>query len=196
MSDIKNVRIVGVGALGSHVLQFLRNENVMISLIDFDRVEQKNTVSQFHSKKGVGKMKVAAALDVVNFLWGSKLDILGYKLTKDNTDALLTTKQSTLIIDCLDNADGRRLLQDHVRLHRLSCIHGALAADGAFGQVIWDKDFQIDDEADVGVATCEGGDHLPFIATVASMLAYAVQRFLREGKHIGFAISPGGVQRI
>lgn len=52
--------IVGVGALGSHLVQFIRNEQVDIRIIDFDRVEQKNVMSQFHGKPGVGKSKVAA----------------------------------------------------------------------------------------------------------------------------------------
>ena len=67
----KIVTIVGVGALGSHLVQFLRSEDVTINVIDFDRVEQKNTQSQFHSKPSVGKMKASALKQSMQFLYGA-----------------------------------------------------------------------------------------------------------------------------
>ena len=50
--------VVGTGALGSHAVLFLRNVDATLRLIDFDRVEQRNTASQFHAKGSVGKLKV------------------------------------------------------------------------------------------------------------------------------------------
>ncbi len=189
------VDIVGVGALGSHVAQFLRNEDTYLTLIDFDRVESKNTSAQFYSKKGVGKHKVSALIEMMNFLWGNKPVGISHRLTTDNVYNVLGNNPDTLIIDCLDNAASRTLVQEHVRRYGQKCIHGALAADGAFGLVAWDKDFKVDTE-DGGAATCEGGEHLPFIGVVSTMLAYSVQTFLKTGKQIGFSISPGGINRI
>ncbi len=198
MSDRKQVTIVGVGALGSHVLQFLRNEDVDFWTIDFDRVEQKNTTSQFHSKKSVGKFKASALLETSNFLWGLRPTAVTYKLVEDNATQLLGTgiNGKHLIVDCLDNGAGRRILQAHVRKYGIPCVHGALAADGAYGQVVWDKDFKIDDENVAGEATCDGGQHLPFIGVASCLLAYSIQAWLRDSKHVGFSISPGGIVRI
>jgi hypothetical protein len=75
-------------------------------------------------------------------------------------------------------------------------LHGAVAADGSFGRVVWDAEFSIDDESNVGAATCEGGEHLPFIALSASFLARAAQVFLASGGRIGFQIHPGGATRV
>ena len=65
--------IVGVGALGSHLVQFMRNEKIEIKIIDFDRVEQKNVMSQFHGKPGVGKSKVDALKQAMDFFFKTSI---------------------------------------------------------------------------------------------------------------------------
>jgi molybdopterin/thiamine biosynthesis adenylyltransferase len=186
------VTIVGVGALGSHLVQFIRNLPAEFTAIDFDRIESKNVLAQFHGKPSVGKLKVEALKQTMAFLYGLKLTAIPHRLTKDNTQALLS--DVGLVVDCLDNGESRRLVQGFVRDRKIPCLHGALAPDGSFGRVIWESQgFVIDDENVAGAVTCEGGDHLPFIAVVAAYMARAVQEFLRGGKKIGFSITPGGV---
>ena len=186
--------IVGVGALGSHLVQFIRNEKVDIRVVDFDRVEQKNVMSQFHGKPGVGKSKVEALKQTMDFLFKRSVQTVGHKLVDNNVDQLM--KGATLVVDCLDNGAARKLVQDYVRKHSLPCLHGALAPGGEFGRSIWDEQFVIDSEAGAGAATCEDGEFLPFIALTAAYMARSIQVFLREQKKIGFSISPVGVVAI
>jgi len=188
---MKILTIVGIGALGSHAVQFLRNSGATIRVIDFDRVEAKNTASQFHGSTTVGKSKVQALQQTMNFLFKSKVEGVPHRLTKDNQKQLLGG--SDLVLDCLDNGASRRLVQDFVRAEKIPCLHGALAADGGFGRVIWDEKFVIDDETAAGGATCEDGAHLPFIAIVSSLLAKSAQDFLLSGKQLGYQVHPGGV---
>lgn len=182
--------IVGVGALGSHLVQFVRNEKVDIRLIDFDRVEQKNVLSQFYGKPGVGKNKGAALQQTMDFLFKRQLSVVGNKLVAENIDVLL--RDATLVVDCLDNGASRKLVQDYVRKHGVPCLHGALAPGGEFGRSIWDEQFIIDSELDAGVATCEDGEFLPFIALTAAYIARSIQLFLKDKQKIGFSISPTG----
>jgi molybdopterin/thiamine biosynthesis adenylyltransferase len=192
---MKHVVVVGVGALGSHVVQFLRAvPDISIHVIDFDRVERKNTLSQFHGSSHVGRNKAQALAQAMQFFWKVKLDPVPHKLTEDNAGTLLLKRD--LVIDCLDNAASRLVVQENVRARKIPCLHGALAADGAYGRVIWDESFEIDSEAGAGAATCEGGEHLPFIAITAGFLARAAQEFLADGVRRGYAISPGGVHRV
>lgn len=190
----KVVTIVGVGALGSHVVQFLRNVDVSLSVIDDDRVEQKNVLAQFHSKKSVGKSKVQSVTQSMQFMFARKVDGTPHRLRDDNTDELLGG--SGLIIDCLDNIESRKIVSAYARANDVPCLHGALAPDGQFGRVIWDEHFQPDAEAGAGAATCEGGEHLPFIAVVSSYVAYAAQRFLEQEKKLGFQVHPAGATPI
>lgn len=186
--------VVGVGALGSHLVQFVRNEKVDIKVIDFDKVEHKNALSQFHGRPGVGKNKVAALQQTMDFLFKRQIAGIGNKLVAENIDALL--KGATLVVDCLDNGASRALVQGYVRKHNLPCLHGALAPGGEFGRSIWDDQFVIDSEVGAGAATCEDGEFLPFIALTAAYLARSVQLFLKDGKRVGFSISPVGVVAI
>lgn len=191
----KTITIVGVGALGSHVAQMLRNEGTL-RLIDFDRIEQKNVLAQFHGKPSVGQLKAAALRSQLQFLWGIKATALTTKVTRDNVEVLLPTTPTktneNLVIDCLDNFEARLLVQEHVRKYKIPCLHGALAAGGGFGRAIWDERFTIDSETGQGAATCEGGEHLPFIMITAACIAMAAQRFIREGKREGFSVTPRG----
>ena len=192
----KKITVVGVGALGSHFVQFLRSEDVEFKLIDFDRVEQKNTLSQFHGKPSVGKLKVQGLQSTLQFLWGMKTNVNTNKLTIENVSQLL--KDSDLIVDCLDNAEARRIIQNYVRGLDVDgdltpCLHGAVDGEGSFGRVVWDEGFVIDSGSAPGTPTCEDGENLPFIASVAAYMARSAQAFLRKGVKHGFQISPGGV---
>lgn len=187
-----NITIIGVGALGSHVTLFLRNEGT-IKIVDFDRVDQKNVLAQFHGKPGVGRNKVQALQQAMQFMFGLKLPGVPHKLTSDNCDVVMGG--SDLILDCLDNAEARRLVQGYARQHKIPCLHGALAADGSYGRVVWDENFVIDSENVAGQPTCEGGEHLPFIAQASATIAKAAQEFILRGKKNDYAIRPGGVVR-
>lgn len=203
------VVIVGVGALGSHVAQFLRNEAVL-KVIDFDRVEQKNILAQFFSKPSIGKNKAVSIKDMFAFLYSINVGAVAHRLTKDNVEQLLS--DSDLIIDCVDNAETRHLIQQYVRAvpmalvgnvkdgifhgHEVKarcrpCLHGAVSANGDFGQVCWDQHFTPDHET-AGAATCEGGEHLPFIVTVAAILAKTAQQFLKTGQQRSYSVLPDG----
>lgn len=183
------VAIVGVGALGSHVVQLLRNEDVRLRLIDFDRIERKNTASQFHTSAQVGQTKVAALSKTMQFLWGFRnIEFFPREIVADNVEQLLAG--SDLVIDCLDNAESRNLLTAYGK-KGTPVLHGALAPDGAYGRVAWNDAFQ-SDGAVSNAPTCENGEHLPFIALTAAYLARAAQLFLHEKKKIGFQISPRG----
>lgn len=193
-----NITVIGVGALGSHVIQLLRNvddgNGTSLVAVDFDRVEQKNTMSQFHPKGTVGRHKTVALQQTMNFLWGRSIDAKSAKVTADNVKEIL--QGANLVIDCLDNGASRRVIQAHVREKAYPCLHGALAANGSFGRVIWDEDFVIDDETGQGGGTCEDGAHLPFIALVSSYIAWAAQEFHLHGKKMGFSVSMAGAIRI
>jgi molybdopterin-synthase adenylyltransferase len=188
----KKIVIVGVGALGSHIVLFLRNV-ADIKIIDFDYIETKNILSQFHAKTSVGKAKTSALQQTMNFLFGTKITIVGNRLVENNASQLLSG--ADLIIDCLDNAEARRIIQNYVRKEKIPCLHGGLAADGAFGISIWDENYQIHD-GPVGVPTCENGDQLPFITLVSSYIALSAQEFLSRNHRFGYMISPQSATRV
>lgn len=187
----KRITVVGVGALGSHLVLLLRNMPCVLKVVDYDKVENKNVASQFHGVGQVGKAKVQALQATMNFLFKRKIETIPHKLVRDNVPQLLGG--SDLVIDCLDNGASRRLVQAFVREQKIPCLHGALAADGGFGRIVWDERFEIDDETAGAAATCEDGAHLPFISITASLLAKAAQDFVLGGQKRAYQVHPGGV---
>ena len=193
MSELRQVVIVGVGALGSHVVLFGRNFPVRFTVIDFDRVEQKNVLAQFHSKMGLGRNKAQALQNAMQGLYGLKIDTIPHRLEEANVGRLLSG--AALVLDCVDNAPTRAVIQKFVRDRKIPCLHGALAADGTYARVMWDELFTPDAAAD-GAPTCEDGRHLPFVASVASRLASAAQEWLETGKKRSCHLHPGGVVQV
>ena len=187
------IAICGVGALGSTAVQYLRNLDAELRLIDFDRVESKNLAAQWFVKQSLGKNKAEAArLQLANF-YGTKAEALGVRLAATNAPQLLAG--CALAVDCFDNADSRILLSDAARAATIPLVHAALAADGTFGLVRWDDRFTADREDTPGQATCEGGEHLPMIGLVGATLARVIQDFARSGEQRDYLISLSGVTR-
>jgi molybdopterin/thiamine biosynthesis adenylyltransferase len=185
--------ICGVGALGSTAVQYLRNVEAELRLVDFDRVESKNLAAQWFVKQSLGKNKAEAIrLQLANF-YGAKAEAMGVRLAPTNAAQLLA--DCALAVDCFDNADSRLALADAAKAASVPLVHAALAADGTFGLVRWDERFTPDREDTAGQATCEGGEHLPMIGLVAATLARAIQDFVRNGARNDFMISLSGIVR-
>ena len=178
----------GGGALGSHALFLARDLEHELAVIDFDRVETKNLASQWFVKQMIGKNKATSLkMQLLNF-YDVKLQDYTVKLTALNADAILGP--ADLIVECLDNAEGRRVVQNYVRSKHKSCVHAGLAANGEFGVVRWDKDFVIDEESAAGQATCEGRGFLPLILRVSSALVASLEFFLADSCEVNWNVSP------
>ncbi|MBI2927966.1 MAG: ThiF family adenylyltransferase [Verrucomicrobia bacterium] len=178
----------GGGALGSHALFLARELEHELAVIDFDRVETKNLAAQWFVKQMVGKNKATALkLQLLNF-YDVKIRDHAVKLTPLNVDTLLGS--AGLVVECFDNAESRRLVQDFVRARQKPCVHAGLAANGEFGVVRWDKDFVIDAEDAAGQATCEGRGFLPLIVRLSGALVASIQFFLTDGRQVNWNISP------
>ena len=207
MNERHHITVVGVGALGSHFVQFARSiPGAEFMLVDFDHVEAKNTLSQFHGKPGVGELKVEALKGTLQFLWGMRASVYPQKLDTANAEELLG--HADLIVDALDNAEGRRVIQRWARERNtraqlrargqalpagfvpVEVLHGALApAAEGFGQVVWDERFTPEDGAAGGVqVTCEAGEALPFIGVVASYMALSAQAWLERQQKLNWQI--------
>lgn len=191
---MKKVTVVGVGALGSQFIQMARNFDVLWKVIDFDRVEQKNIMSQFHSKMVSGRNKAQAISTSMQGLFGVRVEPCSHRLEESNADVLLSG--SSLIVDCVDNGATRVLIKQWAEANDVPCLHGALSADGQLGRVVWSEDFNVDYEDVEGQPTCDGGEFLPFIGLTACALAMRAQSFLETGSRAGFQCFANGVRSL
>jgi hypothetical protein len=198
---MKKVVQIGVGAIGSPVVVFARNWDVEYTIIDFDKVEMKNTQAQMHERQGLRRNKAQALSRLMRGLWGRQVNPLTAKLNAQNYAQLLG--DADLIIDTTDNIEARLLIQkaalrDPAGLERktpIPCLHGCLALSGDFARVIWTEHFSPDSEGGGNVPTCEDGENLPFFSLVGAHIAQEAQRFLTEGTKRSLHISPASVMR-
>ena len=189
-SDLPRVLLVGAGALGSHVALFGRGLPVRWTVVDHDRIEAKNLLSQFHTRPNLGRNKAVSLKQTLFVLFSTSVEGIPHQLVDANAEALLSNQD--LIIDCVDNRETRRILQAWTRAHpKVSCIHGAVSNDGKTGQATWDEDFTIDPGPTPPGATCVDGAHLPFLASVAAEIVFAVQLFLETGAKRSTIVMPG-----
>src|SRR5215510_8362000 len=103
----------GGGALGSHALFLARDLEHELAVIDFDRVETKNLASQWFVKQMVGKNKATALKMQLQNFYDTKIQDFTVKLTALNVETILGNFD--LLVDCFDNAESRRLIQDYAR---------------------------------------------------------------------------------
>jgi len=189
---MKKITIVGLGALGSHAALGLRNAG-QLRLVDFDHVEQKNTLSQFHTKMSLRKNKATALSQMMLGMWGVKCDVVPHKITEDNAKVILAGQD--LVLDCTDNIAARTCIKTFCDQAGIPLLHGAMAADGKFAQAAWTEDFEADAESGDG-ATCENGENLQFHLLVGGALAVSAKLYLDKGLKHSVQATPGQVRRV
>jgi len=191
---MKRIVVVGVGALGSHFTLLARNFDAKLTVVDFDRIESKNIMSQFHTKMGQGKNKAKALQQSMQGLFKTTIDVKPVRVTKDNIVQVLGG--ASLIVDCTDNFEARVLLQEYCSKWGAPCIHGCLSADGTLARMIWTEHFTADEEGEEGQATCEDGANLPFHGIAAGMLAQIAQKYINTGVKQSYQMTPYSILRV
>ena len=121
------VAVVGAGALGSPVIQYLAAAGVgTLKIIDFDAVSLGNLQSQvIHSARDVKRPKVASARDTVRNV-DRNIEVIpeNTQLTAEN--ALQLIEGYDLVIDCTDNYKARYLINDACVLSGIPLIFGSI----------------------------------------------------------------------
>jgi molybdopterin/thiamine biosynthesis adenylyltransferase len=170
----------GAGALGSTAVTLCRTLPAKLSIVDFDRVESKNLLSQAFTRQAVGRNKAEALKLQLRTFYGVDATAYPVRLTAGNVATVAAG--ADLLVDCFDNAASRLVVRTFATAAGVPSVHAGLAADGTFGLVRWGERFAPDEADEPGQATCVDGEHLPFIGLVAARLATVVARFVRTGE--------------
>ena len=121
------VVVVGAGALGSPVIQYLAAAGVgTIKVVDFDVVALDNLQNQvLHTSRDLKRPKVASARDKVkNINKSIEFQPENAKLDADNAVELIDGYD--LVIDCTDNYKTRYLINDACALVGIPLVFGAI----------------------------------------------------------------------
>ncbi len=130
----KTVAVIGAGGLGGYLAELTVRLGIgKIILIDGDVFEESNLNRQrFSNEHNLGKPKAHEAkreLERIN----SQVEIMAIheRITAENVQDLI--KEADLVLDGVDNARTRLLLQDACRELEIPLVHGAIG--GWYGQV-------------------------------------------------------------
>ena len=107
------VVVIGLGALGSPVVQYLAAAGVgTLGIIDFDEVSLGNLQSQvIHGTRDVNRPKTASARDTIRAI-NPKVQVVveNVKVEADNIEELI--EDYDVVVDCTDNYKSRYLISD------------------------------------------------------------------------------------
>lgn len=121
------VAVIGAGALGSPVIQYLAAAGVgEIKVVDFDVVSIGNLQNQvIHGKRDVNRPKVASAKDTIKGI-NQKISIVteNVKIEADNIEEMIDGYD--VVVDCTDNYKSRYLINDACALLGIPLVFGAI----------------------------------------------------------------------
>ncbi len=121
------VVVVGAGALGSPVIQYLAAAGVgTIKIIDFDEVSIGNLQSQvLHSSRDLKRPKTASARDKVRNI-DRNIEVIAENVKLDSDNVLEAIEGFDLVIDCTDNYKARYLINDACIMSGIPDVFGAI----------------------------------------------------------------------
>ena len=121
------VLVVGCGGLGGNIIEYLARAGVgALKVVDGDVFEESNLNRQILStSQNIGQEKALAAADRVKAIDPS-IDVTPVCefLTKENAAGLMADVD--LVVDALDNASARLVLEDAACDAGLAIVHGAI----------------------------------------------------------------------
>ncbi len=130
----KTVLVVGAGGLGGYSVEMLSRIGVgAIKICDFDVFEETNLNRQLYAtEETLGESKAVVAKRKINAI-NSAINVTVYneRFSKENANEMLDGVD--VIIDALDNVNGRLLLEKVASEHNIPLIFGAVS--GWIGQV-------------------------------------------------------------
>ena len=137
------VLIIGLGGLGSPVLQYLAASGIgTIGLADSDKVDLSNLHRQtIFSLKDIGFYKASKAKKFISAI-NPDINVVSYKKRVDllNVDKIIDEYE--IIVDCTDNHSSKLIINDACFRREKTFVSASVS--GFFGQVSTYKSFKID----------------------------------------------------
>ena len=134
------VTICGAGALGANVTESLARQGfARLSVIDRDRVEERNLSTQPYYRTDVGAFKAKILANGLYRALGTTVTARAEELTPTNAAKLLAG--AGLVVDTFDNSLARQAVKDACTRLALPCLHVGLAS--GYAEVLWDESYRV-----------------------------------------------------
>lgn len=136
-----NICVCGAGAIGSNLVNNLNRQGFRnITVIDMDRVENKNVATQIYTLRDVGQKKVRALQSLMHQANKTVVNIIDKQLRSNNAAKMF--KGHNLIIDAFDNWESRNIVKEISHQLNIPCVHAGMSDDG-FAEIKWNDSYSI-----------------------------------------------------
>ncbi|BAZ47893.1 UBA/THIF-type NAD/FAD binding protein [Nostoc sp. NIES-4103] len=186
MAKLKDypVTICGAGALGANIAENLARSGFdKLTVIDRDRIEERNLSTQPYYRSDVGAFKAKILANNLYRAIGTKIDAKTKELTAANTTQLL--KDSQLIVDVFDNSVARQAVKDYAEQFSIPCLHAGLAAD--YAEVIWNDVYCV--PSDVNDDVCDYPLARNLVMLTVAVACEAIVSFIATKEQSDFTIT-------
>jgi molybdopterin-synthase adenylyltransferase len=187
LARLTSARIVlcGAGALGSHLAEHLLRQGVrLLTVVDFDRVEQHNLGTQSYEVGDIGAFKVDALRARCYRATGVEIAVVGQPLTERNAAKLL--RHADLVLDTFDTSASRRLVTESCATLGRPCLHLGMNTD--YGEAHWNEGYRIPADV-VAPDVCAYPLARNLVLLVVALGAEVVLRFLLAGLRENYSIT-------
>lgn len=131
-----SVTVCGAGALGANITENLaRSGFSKLTVIDCDRIEERNLSTQPYCKSDIGAYKAKILSNSLYRALGVSVDGRSQELTPANCAQLL--RDTHLVIDTFDNSKAHQAVTEYCQKAQIPCLHIGLATD--YAEIIWNE---------------------------------------------------------
>ena len=174
------VTVCGAGALGANIAESLARQGfARLSVIDRDRVEERNLSTQPFYRTDVGAFKAKILANTLYRALGVPVEARTEEMTAANAEKLL--RGSGLVIDTFDNSVARQAVKDACDRLGLPCLHAGLAGD--YAEVLWNEVYRVPSAANDDVCDYPLARNLVLLAvtvTCETVVAFAASEGRRS----------------
>ncbi len=178
------ITVCGAGALGANVAESLARAGAQnLTVIDRDRIEERNLSTQPWHASDVGSLKAKILAADLYRAVGANVRPQSVELTAGNVRKLLAG--SHLVVDAFDNSVARGVVTDWCAHRGLPCVHAGIAE--GYAEIIWNEAYRVpsaraDDVCDYPLAR-------NLVTLTVAILAETVLRYLAEGRRNSWTIT-------
>jgi molybdopterin/thiamine biosynthesis adenylyltransferase len=174
--------VCGAGALGSNLVDKLTRQGFKnITVIDMDRVEQKNIATQVYSLRDVGQKKVQALKSLVYQTSKNVINIIDKELTRINVDNII--KGSDIVVDTFDNWESRKIVKNACDRLKIQCVHAGMS-DSGFSEIKWNEKYIIPEIEIKQNDICDYPLAANLVQTTVAILSEVIVQFISSGEKI------------
>jgi len=179
-----SIAICGAGALGANIAESLvRSGCARITVIDRDRVEERNLSTQPYHRSDIGAQKGTILANTLYRAVGAGVTARNAELTPGNAGKLL--HGADLVVETFDNSASRGAVAAWCAASDIPCVHAGLA--GGYAEVIWNDIYRVPSPA--GEDLCDYPLARNLVTLACSVACEAVIGFLATGERRSHTIT-------